>query len=164
MLSTLIVGNFGESFIAHLFHSLGYTAVDVIDAKGIDLACYSADTSYGISVKCRNIQFTKNESINLTYNDIVYTYDESVQRKLTPAYAFLMADLQRIDVLIVTQEFTFSCLQKDAFTIDEYKNRYVDKQASKSTKSISTSLSAREKWKTLKGQPGVIFTASYVAS
>ena len=93
-----IVGKFGETFVASLLYNLGYK-VDMIDENGIDLACYKENKKYGVSVKSRNIQFNTNNSINLTFNDIVHTYNESKLRDLEPAYAFVVANLSRIDEL-----------------------------------------------------------------
>ena len=160
MRSTEIVKGFGETFVASLFYDLGYK-VDMIDEEGIDLTCYKENNKYGVSVKTRNIQFGKNGSINLKYNDIVYTYNESKLRGLEPAYAFVVADLSRIDILIVTQEYVFENMCLNVDSINDYMDKYTDKNDSGSTKSISTSLASKNTWKSLLGKKGVIFANTY---
>ena len=160
MRSTEIVKEFGEAFVASLFHDLGYK-VDIIDEKGIDLTCYNENNKYGVSVKTRNIQFGKNESINLKYNDIVYTYNESKLRDLEPAYAFVVADLSRIDVLIVTQKYIFENMCSNIDDINDYMDKYANKNDSGSTKSISISSASKNTWKSLLGKDGVIFANTY---
>lgn len=87
-------------------------------------------------------------------------------RDLIPAYAFVICDLKRMDILIATQEFVFNNLinhDKEAdYSIEDYKKHYSNKHASGSTKSISTNFNSKEKWKTLKNERGVIYTCSYV--
>lgn len=158
-----IVGKYGEAFVASLFYDLGYK-VDMIDENGIDLTCYKENKKYGVSVKSRNIQFGKNDSINLTFNDIIHTYNESKLRDLEPAYAFVVADLSRIDVLIVTQEYVFENMFSsgdNAYNINNYMEEYTNKKDSGSTKSISTTLTSKKGWKSLLGERGVIFTNCY---
>lgn len=158
-----IVGKFGEAFVASLFYDLGYK-VDMIDENGIDLTCYKENKKYGISVKSRNIQFGKNDSINLTFNDIIHTYNESKLRDLEPAYAFVVADLSRIDVLIVTQEYVFENMFSsidNVHNINEYMDKYTSKKDSGSTKSVSTTFASKNGWKSLLGKHGVIFANYY---
>lgn len=53
-----IIKSFGETFVATIFDNMGYE-VDIVDAEGIDLACYrkgKRDRGYGVSVKTRNTQ------------------------------------------------------------------------------------------------------------
>lgn len=165
MIKTDIVGDFGEAFIAALFYSLGYK-VDIVNAMGIDLTAYKDKLKLGISVKSRNIQFNPNKSISLKYNDIVYTYDESKLRSIDmePSYAFVVADLERIDILVVTQKYLFDNLVSPKCPIKDivhYKNMYENKEVSGSTKSVSISKTAREKWLKLEGEEGVIFVGTY---
>lgn len=176
MRNTEIVKGFGESFAAYLFYKMGYE-VDFLDAEGIDLACYKKDESgisYGVSVKTRNIkpkgdESTKdnNHSFNIKYNDIVYTYEQSEIRHLEPAYALVVADLKKIDVLIVTQEYAFKKLFNVRFdaptiaNIDDYKKRYTSKNDNGAERHISIAQSSRKLWKERKDDEGVIFTASY---
>lgn len=158
-----IVGKFGEAFVASLLYDLGYK-VDMIDENGIDLACYKENKKYGVSVKSRNIQFNINNSINLTFNDIIHTYNESKLRDLEPVYAFVVADLSRIDVLIVTQEYVFENMFSsvdNVHNINEYMDKYTSKKDSGSTKSISTTLASKNDWKSLLGKHGVIFANCY---
>jgi|GEM_PF-4515589 len=158
-----IVGKFGETFVASLLYNLGYK-VDMIDENGIDLACYKENKKYGVSVKSRNIQFNTNNSINLTFNDIIHTYNESKLRDLEPVYAFVVADLSRIDVLIVTQEYVFENMFSsvdNVNNINEYMDKYTSKKESGSTKSVSTTLASKNDWKSLLGKHGVIFANCY---
>lgn len=163
MLERKLRGKVGEFFVGSIFDNLGFE-VDIIDGKGIDLACYKDDIKYGISVKTRNIEEVENNNLNLGYNDIVYAYDESKKRGLSPLYAILFYDLSRIDVLIMTQEYTFMNYfsKKDGIgNIEDYKKVYPHKNVIGATKFIGTSLKARENWKFLKDEEGIIFTASY---
>lgn len=163
MRNSEIIGKFGEIFTASLFYDLGYT-VDMIDAQGIDLICYKDDKRYGVSVKSRNIQFGENKSINLTYNDITYTNDESKIRGAEPAYAFVVSNLSRIDVLVVTQTYVFENMfssYDNVYNIDDYKGMYTNKKDSGATKSISIAPASKNNWKNLLGESGVIFTNCY---
>lgn len=163
MLKNDIVGNFGEAFIASLFYSLGFE-VDIVNATGIDLAAYKDDMKLGISVKSRNIQFGPNDSILLNYNDIVYTHSESELRNIQPAYAFIVTELNRIDILVVTQEYLFKNLiskNNPIKDIEHYKSIYSDKKVSGSSKSVTTSKTAKENWSKLNGENGVIFVGTY---
>lgn len=164
MKKNTIVQNFGEYFTISVFYNLGF-AVDLVDEEGIDVVCYNDDVRYGVSVKCRNIQFSKNDSINLKHKDIIYTNEQSQIRNVEPAYAFIVQDLDRIDVLIATQEYVLTNLLnhgEDINTIQEYLNAYPDIEGP--TKSVSITLSSKESWKNLKNTPGVIFTSSYKVS
>ena len=158
MRKTEIVGEFGEIFIAQTMQNLGYE-VDRLDAEGIDLAAYSNDgTRYGISVKSRCIQEKNNDGINLTYNDLTYTYNQSRKRGIIPAYAFIIHKNDRIDMFIATQEF----ICKNYLGIDSietYMETFTSKKDSGSTKSFSTSLKSREKWRHTNNE-GVIYTAT----
>lgn len=170
MRNTEIVGKFGELFVAALFRNMEYE-VDLIDAEGIDLVCYDnkdSNIKYGVSVKTRRAKNENgkiNYSINIDYNDIVYTYKKSKDiRGVIPAYAFVVVDLKRIDVLIVTQDYVFkrNLFNSIVFNnIDEYMSKYKSKKDSGSKQCISIAKSSRDGWKTLKDEPGVIFTASY---
>jgi hypothetical protein len=153
-----IVGEFGEAFVAQTLQNLGFE-VDRLDAEGIDLAAYSNDgKKFGISVKSRCIQDKNNDGINLTFNDLCYTYEQSVKRGIVPAYAFIVHKNNRIDLFIATQELV--CKQYlgiDAITV--YMQTYSSKKDLGSTKSFSTSLKSREKWR-VTTDPGVIYTAT----
>ena len=153
-----IVGEFGEAFIAQTMQNLGYE-VDRLDAEGIDLAAYSEDgKKYGISVKSRCIQEKNNDGINLTYNDLSYTYEQSLKRGITPSYAFIVHKNDRIDIFIATQEVV--CKQYLGIpNIQEYMNTFQSKKDTGSTKSFSTSLKSREKWGATTGD-GIIYTAT----
>ena len=153
-----IVGEFGEAFIAQTMQNLGYE-VDRLDAEGIDLAAYSDNgKKYGISVKSRCIQEKNNDSINLTYNDLSYTYEQSVKRGIIPSYAFIIHRNERIDIFIATQEAV--CKQYLGVSdIKEYMNIYQSKKDTGSTKYFSTSLKSREKWGETNGE-GIIYTAT----
>ena len=141
-----IVGEFGEAFIAQTMQNLGYE-VDRLDAEGIDLAAYSNDGKrYGISVKSRCIQEKNNDGINLTYNDLSYTYEQSKKRGIIPAYAFIVHKNDRIDLFIATQRFV--CTQYLGIeSIEKYKEVFTSKKDSGSTKSFNISLKSREKWR-----------------
>lgn len=101
----------------------------------------------------------------LKYNDIVYTYEESKVRGVIPAYAFVITTIERIDIFIFTQDYMF----RKYFSNDTKGIRdiygcidfYSSKKDSGSSKSISISLTARDHWKTISDEDGVIFTASY---
>ncbi len=160
MRKTEIVKEFGESFVAITMQNLGYE-VDRLDSEGIDLAAYSNDgEKYGISVKSRCIQENKNDSINLTYNDLSYTYEQSKKRGIVPAYAFVISKNDRIDLFIATQAYVCeNYLGID--TIENYMELFTSKKDSGNTKSFNTSLKSREKWRTIEfGEEGVIYTAT----
>ena len=128
MLNNEIIKEFGEAFISSLLYNKGFK-VDRINDEGIDITCYKDEQRYGISVKSRNL-IRRNNTINLTYNDIVYTYDNSLLRKLTPAYAFITSTLERIDVLIVTQKYVFENYV-NIESIEKYKSAYKSKNDKK---------------------------------
>lgn len=153
-----IIGEFGEAVIAQTMQNLGYE-VDRLDADGIDLAAYSKDgKKYGISVKSRCIQEKTNDSINLTYNDLCYTYEQSLKRGLTPSYAFIVHKNDRIDIFIATQEIV--CKEYlDVTDIQGYIHTYQSRKDIGSTKFFSTSLKSREKWGAITGE-GIIYTAT----
>lgn len=160
MRKTAIVGEFGEIFTMQTLFNEGYE-VDRLDAEGIDVAAYFDEgIGYGISVKTRCIQNTKNDSINLKYNDISYTYDQSKKRGLIPAYAFVIGSNERIDLLIATQEY----ICKKYLGIEdvrEYKKQYSSSKDSGSTKSFNTSKKNRDRWCELK-EEGVIYVNTLV--
>lgn len=164
MIRENIVKEFGEAYISLLMYNLGFK-VDRLDEKGIDLACYKDNYKYGVSVKARNIHFTDNKNVQLEYNDIVYTYDESKIRGLVPAYAFVIASVERIDIFIFTHEYMFkkyfSNDKKGIRDIYYYKSFYSSRKDKGSAKHIPISFKAREHWKTISDEEGVIFTASY---
>lgn len=153
-----IVKEFGEAFVAQTMQNLGYE-VDRLDAEGIDLAAYAKDGKrYGISVKSRCIQEKNNDSINLTYNDLCYTYEQSVKRGIIPAYAFVISKRDRIDLLIATQSYV--CKQYLGIEdIKEYMSQYKSKKDAGSTKSFNTSLKSREKWSMLSKEE-IIYTST----
>lgn len=101
----------------------------------------------------------ENESINIKYNDIVKVYEQAKEiRGLEPAYALVVMNRENendvpknIDILIVTQEYAF----KNRFNISDIQE-YDGK-----TKTFNISKTAKKKWKSLTGEDGVIFTASY---
>jgi len=156
-----IVKEFGESYVAQTMLNLGYE-VDRLDAEGIDLAAYKDEKKYGISVKSRCIQHNKNDSVNLNYNDICYTYLQSVKRGVIPAYAFIIHSNERIDLLVVTQEYVFKHYL-GVESIEKYMQTYESKKDSGSTKSISTSLNSRENWSKQDADAGVIFAAKLLS-
>ena len=165
-----IVQKFGEHFVALIFENLGYS-VDVIDAEGIDLMCYSECVSYGVSVKTRNIQQNSNNSINLTWNDIVYSYEQTKLRSGEDVlYAFVISDLERISVFIFTQQYMFEhyFVKKKIKNIDEYMGAFTNKpnkkdKATGSTQGIDNGDRAKSKWKQLYENKvdGIIFAAAY---
>ena len=159
MRKTKIVGEFGEIFVAQTMQNLGFE-VDRLDAEGIDLAAYAKDgQKYGISVKSRCIQDKPNDSINLTYNDLTYTYEQAKMiRDLEPAYAFIVHSNNRIDLLIATQDYI--CQHYLGITsIVEYQNTFTSKKDAGSTKSFNISLKSREKWRALQDN-GIIYSAT----
>lgn len=159
MRKTKIVGEFGEIFIAQTMLNLGFE-VDRLDAEGIDLAAYSKDgQKLGISVKSRCVQDKPNNSINLTYNDLTYTYEQAKNiRDLEPAYAVIVHSNDRIDLLIATQDYI--CQHHLGITsIEEYQNTFTSKKDEGSTKSFNISLKSREKWRALQDN-GIIYSAT----
>ena len=165
-----IVQKFGEYFVALIFENLGYS-VDIIDAEGIDLMCYSENVSYGVSVKTRNIEQNPNYSINLTWNDIVYAYEQTKLRYgMDVLYAFVISELERINVVIFTQQYMFEhyFMKKKINNIDEYMERFPNKPDKKnkmtgSTQGIDTGDRAKSEWKQLYENKvdGILFAAVY---
>lgn len=108
MRETRIIGDLGEYFTAMcLINDQQRFTVDLIDSKGIDLMAYSSNedgenTSYGISVKSRNVAVTPNSSILLRDKDIDFCYEESMKRGSIPCFSFVVVDQDRIDMLIIT--------------------------------------------------------------
>lgn len=160
MRKTAIVGEFGEIFTMQTLFNEGFE-VDRLDAEGIDIAAYFDEgKGYGISVKTRCIQNKKNDSINLKYNDLCYTYDQSKKRGIIPAYAFVIESNDRIDLLIATQEY----ICKNYLGIEdirEYKNMYSSSKDAGSTKSINTSEKYRNRWCEL-CEEGIIYTNTLI--
>lgn len=149
-----IVKGFGEYYVAQVLQNLGFE-VDILDAEGIDLAAYKGEQRYGISVKSRCVHTSPNNTINLTYNDLHHTYEQSNRRGLMPAYAFVINTNEKIDILISTQEST--CLNHlGVESLTEYLNTFSSKKDSGSTKSINISEKSRSEWKNL-GYDGLIY-------
>ena len=166
MRSKEIIHRFGEHFITLIFHNLGFET-DIIDADGIDLMCYKKDEEvcYGVSVKTRNIEFNSNNSINLTWNDIVYADKQTKLRggKET-LYAFVITELKKINVFIFTQEYMFEHYfeKKGVKNINEYKEIFPEKMPG-STQGIDTGIKAKDSWRILykNNERGVIFAGTY---
>lgn len=164
-----IIKNYGESFVAMMFTNWGYES-DIIDAEGIDLMCYKeiSDNSYkkyGISVKTRDPYDKMNNSLNLTWNDLVLADKQAKVRDGELLYAIVWYSIDRVDVVVFSQEYV---LKKFGYSdIEGYKKDFPKKPKPKesngSTKSISTNLNARNSWLNMykEGEPGVIYAARF---
>ena len=100
-----LAGDFGEYFVAIHFNRKGYQT-DIIDHTGIDLMCYSDNedsNTYGISVKCRNID-NGNQDIRIPRKEIIRCYEASKTRGGTPCYAFVIIGKGKLYFRAVTLE------------------------------------------------------------
>lgn len=159
-----IIKNYGESFVAMMFANWGYES-DIIDANGIDLMCYKEISDnyykkYGISVKTRDPYMKKNDSLNLTWNDLVLADSQAKLRDGELLYAIVWYSINRVDVVIFSQKYVL-----DSFgysDIESYKEEFPEKTEG-STKSISTSLAKRNLWLDMykNGIPGVMYAARF---
>lgn len=167
-----IVHRFGEHFIALIFDNLGFEA-DIVDADGIDLMCYKngEDLCYGVSVKTRNIEFNSNNSINLSWKDIVYADEQTKLRAgKEPLYAFVITELSEVNVFVFTQAYMFEhyFAKKRIKNISEYKKKFPTKPTKEnkmpgSTQGIDTGRKVIDSWGTLyqNKTKGIIFAGTY---
>ena len=100
----------------------------------------------------------KNDGINLKYNDLYYTYEQSKKRDIIPAYAFVIASNERIDVLVATQDYI--CKKYLGIEdIEKYAELYSSSKDAGSTKSFNTSLKRRNEWRNLQ-EEGILYSAT----
>ena len=167
MRETEIIKEVGEAIISWSLFNENYT-VDRLDAKGIVIAAYSnnkKNEKFGISVKTRNVESNENNSIVLNQKDLIYTDEEAKLRELTPAFAFVVTSLKRIDILIVTYTYAFenwfakgTCYENGDEVSDFIKRC---KAADKCSKSVPISDKVRENWKNFEVGDGVIGVYSF---
>lgn len=160
-----IIKNYGESFVAMMFANWGYES-DIIDAEGIDLMCYKeiSDNTYkkyGVSVKTRDPYTKKNNSLNLTWNDLALADSQTKIRDGELLYAIVWYSIERVDVVILSQEYVLNSFGYS--DIESYKEMFPEKKMNGSTKSISTTLSNRNSWLDMykNGMSGVIYAARF---
>jgi len=152
MVTTKLVGNFGEYYSAMCFLDAGFN-VDLIDSNGIDLMCYdeNSDKVYGVSVKSRYVTGKVNNSLLLRDKDIKYCHDEAVLRHAAPAFAILVISEDRIDIAAITFE---ELLQLHGYnSYEEYDGKNV---------SVNISLKRRDAWRDYISEDGIIILKSMI--